>query len=117
MIQRFLFDRVDAETRALAVRVQNHLIVAIDANETEAAIPGIEPTASRAQMAFDASIGSPAPPSPDHSLFGSSLVAKLSFGGRFPAIEPDRLGRIRIVRRLVAHVAILPRVDRLKRSR
>jgi hypothetical protein len=55
VVQRLLFDRVDAESRAAAVCAEHHLAVTVFAHEAKTAIAGLQIAGSRAQVADDAS--------------------------------------------------------------
>ena len=62
MIERFLFDRVDAESGRASVRRQHHRIVLALAHEAGAALPFVQPAVARTQVALDASVGQRMPP-------------------------------------------------------
>jgi hypothetical protein len=51
MIKRFLFDGVDAKTGAATVGIEDHLSVAIFANEAKAFIARVEVAVSRTELA------------------------------------------------------------------
>ena len=51
VIQRFLFDRVDTETGALAVRRKHHFAIAILTDETEPSVTRFQTAGSRAKIA------------------------------------------------------------------
>ena len=51
MVERFFFDRIDAKTGAAAIGIEDHLAVAVLANEAKALIAGAEVTMSRAELA------------------------------------------------------------------
>ena len=53
VIERFLFDGVDAEAGTTAVGIEDHLSVAIFADEAKAFIAGVEVAVSRAELAED----------------------------------------------------------------
>ena len=54
MVERFLFDRVNAETGAAAVSREDHLAADVFAHETKAAITGPENASPRTKVAMDA---------------------------------------------------------------
>jgi hypothetical protein len=62
MVQRFLFNRIDAKPAAPAIRGHNHPIAQSLPDETESALAFVELTKSRAQPAFDAPIWQHRPP-------------------------------------------------------
>jgi hypothetical protein len=63
MIERFLLDRIDTESRAAAVGVEHHLAVAILANKAEAPIARFQDTLAGTEIAHNAvPLGSLMPP-------------------------------------------------------
>jgi hypothetical protein len=62
VIERFLFDGIDAESAAAAVGRQRHLAANVLAHKTKAPLPGAEFTDPRAQAAFEPAIRQRLPP-------------------------------------------------------
>ena len=62
MIERLLLNRIDAKPGAAAISIQHHLPVAIDADEAKPAVPRIQATAARTEMALDATVRFGRPP-------------------------------------------------------
>ena len=78
MVQRLLFDRIDAEPGAAAIGGQHHPAVAVLADKTESAVTRLEHATARAQIADDAA---------------------LVFAGMPPAADAGTIGQQRLVRR------------------
>ena len=64
MIERFLFDRVNAESGTSTVSIEHHPAVTIGADKAKTAVPGFQSTGTRAQLAQDASVRFFSPPAP-----------------------------------------------------
>ena len=65
LIQRLLFDRVDTEPRASSIGGEHHLAAQVLPHETEAAIPRLQATGPRAEVADDPpTLGGVVPPAP-----------------------------------------------------
>src|SRR5690349_469452 len=56
MVERFLLDRIDAETRRAAVTGQHDLVVHAAPDETEAPLALVQPAVSRTDVALDAAV-------------------------------------------------------------
>ncbi len=56
MVQRLLFDRVDAETAGAAVGRQHDRVVVPHAHEAQAALPFAQPAGARADVALHAPV-------------------------------------------------------------
>jgi hypothetical protein len=56
MMQRFLFNRVDAESGGTAVGSQHHFIAVPFADEAETALPGMKPAVAGAEVALNSTV-------------------------------------------------------------
>jgi hypothetical protein len=62
MVERFLFDRIDAESATAAIRGQHNLVTQALSNKAEAALALVQLTKTRTQAAFQSSVRQGVPP-------------------------------------------------------
>src|SRR5438045_8799659 len=65
MIERLLFDRIDAKSRGTSVGRKHHLVVLAHAHETRAALALVQPAIARTQVALQPAVREPMPPAAD----------------------------------------------------
>ena len=82
MVERLLFDRIDAEPRGAPVRGEHYLILCAATRETDAALTFVQPAIARAQIALHAPIVEAAPPAARMQRTGPGVVASSSPGVR-----------------------------------
>ena len=81
MVQRFLFDRIDAETRATPIGVQYHFAVLIHPHKAESSVACFQTAGAWTKLAKDSAI----------SLFRPPASGEVTVRG---FIGNDRQGRI-----------------------
>src|SRR5437016_7507707 len=62
MIERLLFDRIDAEARRASVGREHHRVAFALAHEARAALALVQAAVARTQVALDAAVVEPMPP-------------------------------------------------------
>jgi hypothetical protein len=62
VIERLLFDRIDAESRGATIGREDHRFAFALAHKTQPALAVVQPAVARAQVALDAAVVEPVPP-------------------------------------------------------
>jgi hypothetical protein len=70
VVERFLFDRVDAESTRTSVGGENDFVAAPRAHETQSALAVEQATGSRAEVALQLTVCQPVPIAPGHHRTG-----------------------------------------------
>jgi hypothetical protein len=70
MIERLLFDRVDAKARRAPIGSEHHLIALPRAHEAQASLTFVQPATARTDVALDAAILQDVPIPPRFALDG-----------------------------------------------